>query len=192
MIIVLLGASGSGKSTIENELATHHGFEKIISYTTRPPRDGETNGKDYYFTNNETFREMVEDRLLAEYDEYSQRRLYGTLRIDYAGNTNRVVVLTPNGFKQLKDSCGSDNVFSVLVEASLGTRIRRYVNRCGVNKFSYDDKNEISSRVERDFGMFLGVEKEVDLVIHNNDGEDIPLLAKIIVDECKRKCGDLK
>ena len=191
MIIVLLGASGSGKSTIENELATHHGFEKIISYTTRPPRDGETNGKDYYFTNNETFREMVEDRLLAEYDEYSQRRLYGTLRIDYAGNTNRVVVLTPNGFKQLKDSCGSDNVFSVLVEASLGTRIRRYVNRCGVNKFSYDDKNEISSRVERDFGMFLGVEKEVDLVIHNNDGEDIPLLAKIIVDECKRKCGDL-
>lgn len=31
MIIVLLGASGSGKSTIKNELATHHGFEKIIS-----------------------------------------------------------------------------------------------------------------------------------------------------------------
>lgn len=34
MIIVLLGASGSGKSTIENELETHHVFEKIISYTT--------------------------------------------------------------------------------------------------------------------------------------------------------------
>lgn len=34
MIIVLLGASRSGKSTIENELATHHGFEKIISRFT--------------------------------------------------------------------------------------------------------------------------------------------------------------
>ena len=55
MIIVLLGASGSGKSTIERELATHHGFKKVISYTTRPIRNGEENGKDYYFTNNETF-----------------------------------------------------------------------------------------------------------------------------------------
>lgn len=191
MIIVLLGASGSGKSTIEKELATHHGFEKIISYTTRNPRDGEVNGKDYCFTNNETFNEMVEDELFAEYDEYSQRRLYGTLRIDYVGNIDRVVVLTPNGFKQLKENCGNDNIFSVLVESSLGTRVKRYVNRCGVNNFSYDDKNEIASRVERDFGMFLGMEKEVDLVVHNNEGEDIFLLAKIIVDECKRKCGDL-
>ena len=32
MIITLLGASESGKSTIKNELATHHGFEKIILY----------------------------------------------------------------------------------------------------------------------------------------------------------------
>ncbi len=191
MIIVLLGASGSGKSTIENELATHHGFEKIISYTTRPPRDGETNGKDYHFTNNETFNEMKEDGLFAEYDKYSQNRLYGSLRMDYVSE-NRVVVITPYGLRQLKENCGAENVFSVLIEANLGTRIKRYINRCGVNKFNFDDKNEIAARVERDFGAFKGVEKEVDLVIHNNEGEDIPLLAKIIVDECKRKCGDLK
>ena len=191
MIIVLLGASGSGKSTIENELATHHGFEKIISYTTRPHRNGEINGKDYYFTNNETFNEMKEDGLFAEYDKYSQNRLYGSLRTDYVAG-NRVVVITPYGLRQLKENCGAENVFSVLIEANLGTRIKRYINRCGVNKFNFDDKNEIAARVERDFGAFKGVEKEVDLVIHNNEGEDIPLLAKIIVDEYKRKCGDLK
>ena len=48
MIIVLLGASGSGKSTIEHELATHYGFEKIISYTTREPRKNEENGNNVY------------------------------------------------------------------------------------------------------------------------------------------------
>lgn len=41
MIIVWLGVSGSGKSTIENELAVHHGFKKILSYTTRQPGKGE-------------------------------------------------------------------------------------------------------------------------------------------------------
>ena len=101
MIIALLGASGSGKSTIEHELALHHGFKKIVSYTTRKPRDSEENGKDYNFIDNETFREALNRGLFAEYDEYSQNRLYGTLKSDYT-NGNKVVVLTPNGIRQLK------------------------------------------------------------------------------------------
>ena len=172
MIIVLLGASGSGKSTIENELATHHGFEKIISYTTRQPRNGEVNGKDYYFTENNTFAAMINTGVFAEYDEYSQGRLYGTLKSDYVDG-DKVVVLTPNGLRQLKQSCPGDNIFTVLVNASLGTRVKRYIDRCGVDKFTFDDKNEVADRVERDFGMFLGLEKEVNLVIDNNEGTEI-------------------
>lgn len=181
MIIVLLGASGSGKTTIENELATHHGFEKIVSYTTRKPREGEENGKDYYFIDNDTFEEILSRDLFAEYDEYSQSRLYGTLKSDYAGGENKVAVLTPNGLRQLKKNCDSDDIFTVLVRASLGTRIKRYIDRVGVNKFTYDDKNEIGSRVERDFAMFLGLEKEVDLVVDNNDGTDIKELVTEIL-----------
>ncbi len=172
MIIVLLGASGSGKSTIENELATHHGFEKIISYTTRHPRNEEVNGKDYYFTENNTFAAMINTGVLAEYDEYSQGRLYGTLKTDYADG-NKVVVLTPNGLRQLKQNCPLENIFTVLVNASLGTRIKRYIDRCSVNEFTFDDKNEIASRVERDFAMFLGLEREVNLVVDNNEGTGI-------------------
>ena len=172
MVIVLLGASGSGKSTIENELATHHGFAKIVSYTTRNPRDGEENGKDYWFTDNNTFNEILSRGLFAEYDEYSQNRLYGTLKSDYVEG-NKVVVLTPNGLRQLKKNCPNEDILTVLVEASLGTRVKRYIDRCGINKFNFDDKNEIFARVERDFGMFCGVENEVDLVIHNDDGANI-------------------
>ena len=172
MIIVLLGASGSGKSTIENELSVHHGFEKIVSYTTRQPRENEENGKDYWFVDNDTFIEIMNRDLFAEHDEYSQNRLYGTLKSDYVEG-NKVVVLTPNGLRQLKKNCHNEDIFTVLVESSLGTRIKRYIDRVGVNKFTYDDKNEIASRVERDFSMFLGLEKEVDLVVDNDDGTNI-------------------
>ncbi len=169
MIIVLLGASGSGKSTIENELATHHGFEKIISCTTRKPRNGEVDGKEYHFVEHDTFIDIVNSDMLAEYDEYSYGKLYGTLKSDYIDDTDKVVVLTPNGMRQLKKNCHNNNIFSVLINANLGTRVKRYINRCGIDKFDFDDKNEIFARVERDFAMFLGLEKEVDLVIENND-----------------------
>ena len=181
MIIVLLGASGSGKSTIEHELATHHGFEKIVSYTTRKPRENEENGKDYYFVDNDTFKEILNRDLFAEYDEYSQNRLYGTLKSDYVDG-NKVVVLTPNGLRQLKKNCPNDNIFTILVEANLGTRVKRYIDRCGVDRFNFDDKNEIAARVERDYGMFLGLDKEVDLVVHNDEGTDIENFVKTIME----------
>ena len=180
MIIVLLGASGSGKSTLEHELATHHGFEKIISYTTRQPRESEENGKDYYFVDNDTLNEILDRGLFAEHDEYSQNRLYGTLKSDYVEG-NKVVVLTPNGLKQLKKNCPDEDIFTVLVESSLGTRIKRYIDRCDVNKFNFDDAGEIFERINRDFGMFLGLDKEVDLVVHNDEGTNIKdLVADIL------------
>ena len=180
MIIVLLGASGSGKSTLEHELATHHGFEKIISYTTRQARESEENGKDYYFVDNDTFNEILDRGLFAEHDEYSQNRLYGTLKSDYVEG-NKVVVLTPNGLRQLKKNCPDEDIFTVLVESSLGTRIKRYIDRCDVNKFNFDDAGEIFERINRDFGMFLGLDKEVDLVVHNDEGTNIKdLVADIL------------
>lgn len=47
-IIVLVGASGSGKTTVGNEL-TKHGIVKLVTTTTRPPREDEVEGIDYYF-----------------------------------------------------------------------------------------------------------------------------------------------
>ena len=171
--IILVGASGSGKTTIENELSKYYGYRKIISYTTRKPRDCEENGKDYWFVNNETFKQMLEEGLFAEYEEYSQERFYGTLKTDYMEGNN-VAVLTPNGVRQLhKNLPKMDNIITAYVNVKLGTRIKRYIDRIGIDKFSYEDKNEICSRVERDFGMFLGIENEVNIVINNDDDNSI-------------------
>lgn len=168
MVIVLLGASGAGKSRIENEISKKD-YKKVVSYTTRKPREGEINHKDYHFISNDEFEGLLNNNLLAEHEEYSQNRLYGTAKTDYLSDENKVVVLTPNGLRQLKKNCPGAKIFSVLIEAPLGTRVKRYIDRCGVDKFNFDDKNEICSRVERDYGMFLDVDKEVDLVITNNE-----------------------
>ena len=185
MTIVLVGASGVGKSTIENEL-NNRGYKKIISYTTRQPRIGEVNGKDYYFISNETFYEMLNDGLFAEHEKYSQNRHYGTLVSDYADTSEKkVVVLTPGGLRQLLKKVPKNQFYTVLVQANLGTRIKRYINRCGED-FNYDDMNELYARVNRDFGMFLGIEKDVNLVIQNEDDKKMNDIIMEIIDETKR------
>ena len=183
MIICLLGASGSGKSTLENEISTRFGYKKIVSHTTRRPRIGEIHGKDYFFINNDRFEDMIRQGLFAEYDEYSQKRIYGTLKSDYQEG-DKVVVLTPNGLRQLKKNCPNEKIFTVLVEANLGTRVKRYIDRCGVDKFNFDDKNEIAARVERDYGMFLGLEREVDMIVDNSEGSDIGTIADEVIIQC--------
>ena len=65
--------------------------------------------------------------------------------------------------------------------------MKRYIDRCGVDKFNFDDKNEIAARVERDFGAFLGVKDEVKMIVHNDEGVNISDLAKEIIDFVKKK-----
>lgn len=48
-IITITGNSGVGKDTVAEWLADHHGWKQIVSNTTRPMRDGETNGKEHHF-----------------------------------------------------------------------------------------------------------------------------------------------
>ena len=115
---------------------------------------------------------MLNTGVLAEYDKYTYDRLYGSLKSDYLEG-NRVVVLTPNGFRQVKQNCPNENIFTVLVRSNLGTRIKRYIDRCGVDKFDFNDKDEICNRTERDYGMFLWLELDVYLVVENNEGTDI-------------------
>ena len=56
-----------------------------------------------------------------------------------------------------------------------------------MDKFNFDDKNEIAARVERDFGAFLGVQNEVKMIVHNDEGVNISDLAKEIVDYVKEE-----
>lgn len=104
------------------------------------------------------------------------------LKIGFIGYNSQ---LTQDGLRQIKKNCPNSEIYSVLIKANLGTRIKRYIDRCGVDKFDFDDKNEIAARVERDFSMFLGLEKEVDIVMYNNEGTDIEDLVNAILQQIR-------
>ena len=58
-IIALIGEAGAGKDTLMKEFLKQHDFHEIISCTTRPPREGEKNGVNYFYYSEKDFLEKV-------------------------------------------------------------------------------------------------------------------------------------
>lgn len=82
-IVVLSGPSGSGKTTLVRRLVREAPVKlvKSVSATTRKPRPGEIEGDDYYFLQDDEFRQQIqEDKFLEHAEVFSSGCLYGTLR----------------------------------------------------------------------------------------------------------------
>lgn len=77
ILLVISSPSGAGKTTLARRLAQSHRMHFSVSYTTRPPRPGEVDGKDYCFVSNEEFSRMVDAREFAEWAVVHGNR-YGT------------------------------------------------------------------------------------------------------------------
>ena len=58
MLIVLVGKSASGKTTLEKYISDNFRYEKIVSHTTRPIRGNEVDGVDYHYVSEDVFNEM--------------------------------------------------------------------------------------------------------------------------------------
>jgi len=79
-VFVITGPSGVGKGTLIGELLRRvPDLELSISATTRPPREGEVDGRDYHFLSSEEFDRRVEAEDFLEFATYSGN-LYGTMR----------------------------------------------------------------------------------------------------------------
>ena len=79
-VYIVSAPSGSGKTTLlQHLLRTFKDLKFSVSYTTRQPRSGEKDGVDYFFTDRNTFLQMVDDGEFLEWTEY-QGQLYGTAK----------------------------------------------------------------------------------------------------------------
>ena len=78
LLLVFSGPSGVGKDTVLHELLRQNDSVRLsVSATTRSPRPGEIDGKDYFFVTREHFQEMIERGEMLEYAEYCGN-YYGT------------------------------------------------------------------------------------------------------------------
>ncbi|KAH9479595.1 Guanylate kinase [Psilocybe cubensis] len=105
--LVLSGPSGVGKSTLLKRLFAEFpdSFGFSVSHTTREPRLGEVNGKDYHFTTIQSFRELIQQGAFIEHAEFSGN-FYGTsfetVRQVQQGGRRCILDIEAQGVRQIK------------------------------------------------------------------------------------------
>ena len=174
-MIILCGASASGKTVTALELQKKYGLSKAITTTTREKRVGETDGVEYFFISKEEFKKRLAENRFVESSLYNDN--YYGCGIDQVAD-DKVVVLDPNGlhsFKKLKNK----NIVTFLLIADETTRRERMVSRG-------DKEENIEKRITNDVVDF-STEKigEVDFVIKTSN-KTIEETADLIY-ECYKK-----
>ncbi len=147
VLFILSSPSGAGKSTVARKLlASDDGLEMSVSATTRPPRPGEIDGKDYHFVALEKFREMVAAGEFLEWAHVFGHR-YGTPHapVDKALSEGRDVLFDIDwqGAQQLFQQAGGDVVRVFIFPPSL-TELERRLRMRGT-----DSDEVINARMER-------------------------------------------
>lgn len=132
VLLVLSGPSGAGKGTICHKLREkRNDLSYSVSATTRTPRKGEVDGKDYFFITIDRFKEMIANDEMLEYAEI-YGNYYGTPKpyvMDILGHGKDVVLeIDPQGALQIKKHF-PDAVFVFIVPPSLDELTKRIYNR---------------------------------------------------------------
>lgn len=110
ILVCIVGGSGSGKSTLEDEIIINDGFSKAISTTTRERREGEHDGREYYFVSNKQFTTLLENNELLENVTFDGNS-YGLSKAEfYKNNDHLVFVVEPNGLKQILSYIEKNNL----------------------------------------------------------------------------------
>ncbi len=133
LLLVMSSPSGAGKTTLSRALlAADNQIHMSVSVTTRPPRPGELDGKDYFFISKERFFEMRDNGALLEWAEVFGN-LYGTPRaaVEEALSKGRDVLFDIDwqGTQQLEQAMGDDLVRIFILPPSTDELRDRLIKR---------------------------------------------------------------
>lgn len=135
-IYCLMGKSASGKDTIYKMLISDKSLnlKKIVPYTTRPIREKERDGVQYYFTNEEGLNKLKAEGKVIEQRSYNT--IHGVWHYftadDHQIDLNAgdyMVIGTPEAYVKLRDYFGKANVIPIYIELDDGIRLERALKR---------------------------------------------------------------
>ncbi len=124
LLIVISGPSGVGKGTVRNALFQREGHSLVysISMTTRKPRAGEENGREYYFVTKEEFEKRIEEGKFLEYTNFVGN-YYGTpldkVEEELDKGNEVVLEIEVDGATQVRNKLKEEAVFIFIVPPTM-------------------------------------------------------------------------
>ena len=160
-------------------------FNPIISYTTRPMRDTETEGAEHYFISNEEADNLIANNDILAYTKIGDIR-YFTLRNQL--QTHNVYIIDPAGIEDLNYRFPELEKFIIYITSEYNNRMNRYINRssnCTVEDFQKRDADE-----SEQFSLFERNLSEMNNahIVSNNSPYFITTMmsaSKLIIDSYK-------
>jgi guanylate kinase len=184
-VIVVSAPSGGGKRTVLNRvMTTDAGLELAVSCTTRAPRDGETEGVDYYFLDRAAFETKIAEGAFAEWAEV-HGNLYGTLKEELerrmASGKDVVLEVDVQGMRQVKAS-GLDPVTVFITVPSLAVLEKRIAKR------GQNDPADTALRL-KNAEQEMAAQDEFDTVIVNENLDEAVAAFHALLREARGAAG---
>ena len=186
-IYLIVGCSGSGKTTIVNALEEKYGLKSIQSYTTRPKRSDSETG--HIFISDEEYDKLENIIACTEFCNY--RYCATAKQID----ENDLYVIDPAGIESLKAFYKGNKQFKIIyIKSDITTRYERMRFRSQKSGKQYLESVEESlNRIVHDSAKFYKYEHEetpIDLVVNNGWDDDIIHVAEQIyrfIEQCEKE-----
>ncbi len=136
-LFCIMGKSASGKDTIFKHLIQDEtlNLKTVVSYTTRPMREGEQDGVEYHFVTEKKLDELKKEGKVIECRDYHTIHgiwSYFTVddgQIDFSGDQDSIIIGTLESYAQIRLFFGKENVVPIYVHVEDGERLTRALNR---------------------------------------------------------------
>lgn len=187
LLIIVSGPAGSGKTTLcDRMLAEEPALWRVVTSTTRQPRDNEKNHVDYYFFDRETFEQKIADGHFYEH-AHVHGNIYGTLKSEVqdklAAGTDLLLNIDVQGAAQIRQTAQTDELLKghivtvFIMPRSLEELEKRLRGR------ATDAEDEIQRRMKVATAEMQQHELYDHTILSGSRGEDFLALQKIYLDE---------